>query len=72
MALLTPRCAWCGAKWKAQVVYPTMKEYRIPPATSERFPTLHLHFDCAADFRRAVVEECHMIPSPSIFTTELT
>lgn len=65
MPLLTPECCWCRKKW---VVFHATRangnttSYR-QPATSTLWPSIHLHFECAAEFMSALCEEtqvnCH-------------
>lgn len=58
MPLLTPECLWCGKKWvvsHATRVCP-VQTFR-PPATSTRWPSIHLHFECAREFLSALWDE---------------
>lgn len=73
MPLLTPECLWCGKKWV--VFHATRANGNTTsyhqPATSTRWPSIHLHFECASEFLSALHKETGEIPGVTILDSEL-
>lgn len=73
MPLLTPECGWCGKKWvvfHATRVNGNTTSYR-QPATSSLWPSVHLHFECAAEFLTALSEESGVSAHETVIGREL-
>lgn len=57
MPLFTPICAWCGESWlRLPRTVVTSGELFMPPATSTRWPSVHLHHECASEFFSSLPE----------------
>lgn len=59
--MMTPKCRWCGVEQKFRP-RTAVTEYAFyeAPLTSSLWPSIHMHFSCMFEFRRAIWDE---IPS---------